>query len=166
MASIPKIIGIIACSVVLGLSVFSATQATGSMRHDPCADRKGGLPNLVMCDENMRQGIETGKGEVHSSATQATGTMRHDPCADRKGGLPNLVMCDEETRQGIETIKGEVLSVEGSNYVVERFDGKEVWLHLDQTTKMSGHIGRGDQIEAKVREVNDQEQVLSIHQTE
>ena len=100
-----------------------------------------------------------------SNATQAG--MKHDPCADRKGGLPNLVMCDEETRQGIETVKGEVLSIEGGNYLIERFDGKEMQLHVDQTTKMSGHIGRGDRIEAKVRELNDQqEHVLSLHRLE
>jgi hypothetical protein len=39
-------------------------------------------------------------------------------------------------------------------------------LHVDQTTKMSGHIGRGDRIEAKVHEVNNQEHVLAIHQIE
>ncbi|HEX4967897.1 MAG TPA: hypothetical protein VFV44_05220 [Nitrospiraceae bacterium] len=83
MISIPKIIGVISCSAVLCLSLSSTTQATESMRHDPCADRKGGLPNLVKCDEKMRQGMETSKGEV--------------------------------------------LRLEGGNYLIERFDGKEVW---------------------------------------
>jgi hypothetical protein len=122
MVSIPEIIGVISCSVVLGLSL--------------------------------------------SNATQATERMRHDPCADRKGGLPNLLMCDEETRQGIETIKGEVLRVEGGNYLIERFDGKEARLHIDETTKMSGHIGRGDRIVAKVHEVNEQKHVLSLRRLE
>jgi len=98
MISILKIIGVISCSAVLCLSLSSTTQATERMGHDPCADRKGGLPNLVKCDENMRQGMETSKGDMHSSAMQATGSMRHDPCADRKGGLPNLVKCDEKIR--------------------------------------------------------------------
>jgi len=98
MISIPKIIGVISCSAVLCLSLSSTTQATERMGHDPCADRKGGLPNLVKCDEKMRQGLETSKGDMHSSASQATGSMRHDPCADRKGGLPNLVKCDEKIR--------------------------------------------------------------------
>jgi hypothetical protein len=34
------------------------------MEPDRCADRKGGQPNLVKCDEETRQGIETIKGEV------------------------------------------------------------------------------------------------------
>jgi len=99
-----------------------------------------------------------------STATQAQ--MKHDPCADRKGGEPNLVACDPETRQGIETIKGEVLRVEGENYVVERFNGKEVTLHIDQTTKITGRIGKGDRIEAKVGEANEQKHVLSVRQIE
>lgn len=92
--------------------------------------------------------------------------MGHNPCAERKGGLPNLLKCDEEMRQGIETVKGQVLRVEGGNDVIERFDGEEMRLYIDQTTKMSGHMSRADRIEAKVREVNDQEHVLSMHQTE
>jgi anti-sigma factor ChrR (cupin superfamily) len=98
MAPIPKIIGVIACSFVLGLSVSSIMQATGNMGHAPCVDRKGGLPILMECNKNMPQGIETGKSEMHSSAMQATGGIRHDPCVDRKGGLPNLVECDEKMR--------------------------------------------------------------------
>ena len=53
MVSIPKIIGIISCSVVLCLSLANATQAAESMKLDPCADRK-----------ETRHGIETIKGEV------------------------------------------------------------------------------------------------------
>ena len=62
MVSIPKIISVISCGVVLSLSLANATQAR--MGPDPCADRKGGLPNLLKCDEEMRQGVETIKGEV------------------------------------------------------------------------------------------------------
>ena len=122
MVSIPKIIGIISCGAVLCLSL--------------------------------------------SNAAQATERMGHNPCADRKGGLPNLVKCDEEMRQGIETVKGEVLRVDGDNYFVERFDGKEVLLHIDQTTKMNSRIAQGDRIEAKVGEANDQLHVLSLNRLE
>lgn len=92
--------------------------------------------------------------------------MGPDPCADRKGGQPNLLKCDEETRQGIETIKGEVLRFKEGTIVVERFDGKEAELHVDQSTKIGSSIGRGDRVEAKVNEVNDEKHVLSIHQIE
>ena len=62
MVSIPKIIGVISCGVVLCLSLSNATQA--EMKHDSCVDRKGESPGLVKCDAETRQGIETVKGEV------------------------------------------------------------------------------------------------------
>jgi hypothetical protein len=120
MASIPKIIGVVSCGVLMCLSL--------------------------------------------SNATQARERMKPDPCAERKGGQPNLVKCDEETRQGIDTIKGEVLRVEGSNYAIQRFNGEEMLLHVDATTQSTGIIGRGDRIEAKVGEVDNQKHVLSIRE--
>ena len=64
MVSIPKTIGVMSCSFVLCLSLSNVTQAANKMEVDPCADRKGGEPNLVKCDEEARQGIHTIKGEV------------------------------------------------------------------------------------------------------
>ena len=61
MVSIPKIIGVISCGVVLSLSLANATQA---FQANPCATRKGGLPNLLLCSEEKQQGIRTIKGEV------------------------------------------------------------------------------------------------------
>ena len=120
MGSIPKIIGVISCSVVLSLSLFNATQATEK--------------------------------------------MKPDPCADRKDGLSNLVKCDDETRQSIDTVTGEVLRIDGNDFLVKRFNGKEVRLHLDANTQMTEIIGLGDRIEARVSDVNERKHVLSIHQ--
>jgi hypothetical protein len=100
------------------------------------------------------------------SSGQAAEKMSPDPCADRKGGQPNLMMCDEETRQGIDTITGEVLRIDGNDFLVQRFNGKEVRLHLDATTQMTEIIGQGDRIEAKVGDVSDKKHVLSIRQLE
>jgi len=101
-----------------------------------------------------------------SNVTQAADRMEVDPCADRKGSEATLVKCNEEARQGIHTIKGEVLRVDGNDYLVERYDGKEVSLRVDSATEKSGTIGRGDRIEAKVREVNEEKRVLSLRQVE
>ena len=90
--------------------------------------------------------------------------MSPGPCADMISGEPNLLKCDADTMKGIDTSKGEVLGVEGSNYLIQRFNGKEVRLHVDQTTKMMGHIGPGDRIEAKVGEVNHQRHVMFVRQ--
>lgn len=102
---------------------------------------------------------------VLSNATQAGEALKPDPCADRKGSLPNLTECDQEIRQGIDTIKGEVLRVEADDYLIQRFDGREVRLHTDAYTQTTGMISRGDRIEAKVQEVDDQKHVLSISKT-
>jgi len=119
MVSIPKIVGVVSCGgVVLCLSLF----------------------NPVLAAERIKS----------------------DPCGDRKGGESNLMKCDKETRQGIETIKGEVLRFEGNNVLVQRFDGKEVTLHIDATTQMSGYLGRGERIEAKVSNMDDQKHAMSI----
>jgi hypothetical protein len=107
-----------------------------------------------------------------SNASQALEGVGPDPCADRKGGQPNLLPCSEETRQGIETIKGEVLRVDGDNFIVQRFDGKEVALRIEPTTSQNVAIQPGARIEAKVNSVQDvndvssQRRVLSIRQLE
>jgi hypothetical protein len=77
-------------------------------------------------------------------------------CADRNGGS-NLAKCD--TPQAIDTVNGYVLRVEFDNVVVQRSDGKEVRLHIDENTEMIGYVGPGEHIEAKV---NDQSHALSI----
>ena len=64
MVSIPKLVGVMSCGFVLCLSLSNATQAADRMTPDPCADRKGGQPGLVMCNEEILQGIDTIKGEL------------------------------------------------------------------------------------------------------
>ena len=60
---------------------------------------------------------------------------------------------------GTHTIKGEVLHVEPSSYFVKQYDGYQVRVHIDETTQMTGRIGPGEHIEAKV---NDARHALSI----
>ena len=54
----------------------------------------------------------------------------------------------------ILAIKGEVLRIEGDVYVVKEEEGKEVRLHTDQTTKMTGDVNQGDRIEGQINEEN------------
>ena len=103
MVSIPRIIGVMSCSLMLCLSLSNVTQAADKHR---------------------------------------------------------------ETQQGVYTIKGEVLRVDGDDVLVRVYGGKEVSLRVDSATETDGGIGRGDQIEAKVREVNDKTTVLSLRQVE
>ena len=63
--------------------------------------------------------------------------------------------------QGPHTIRGEVWSVEPSSYFVKQYDGKQVRVHVDDTTQVIGRIGQGEHIEAKVTREN---HALSIRQ--
>ncbi len=60
---------------------------------------------------------------------------------------------------GIHTIKGEVFRVEPSSYFVKQYDGSEVRVHIDDSTHMTGRIGQGEHIEARV---NGEDHALSI----
>jgi hypothetical protein len=57
------------------------------------------------------------------------------------------------TAPGPQTIKGDLLKIEGESYVVHDLKGKEVRLHVDQTTKLEGGAFKtGDKVEAQVNE--------------
>ena len=94
--------------------------------------------------------------------TQATDNMRPNECSALTGGHCDLAKCEENKKLGIDTVKGEVLHIEKSTYVVQRFYGKEMQLNTDASTQVTGPIGLGDSIEAKVLEENAMKHVLSI----
>ena len=64
MVSIPKINGVMSCGFILCLTLSNAPQAAENTGSDTCSDRKDGKSNLVKCDENTRQGIDTVNGYV------------------------------------------------------------------------------------------------------
>jgi hypothetical protein len=54
---------------------------------------------------------------------------------------------------GPQTVTGDLLKIEGESYVVHDLKGKEVRLHVDQTTKLEGGAFKtGDKVEAQVTE--------------
>ena len=59
MISIPKILSISLCSLILSLNLSPLTPAAESTGQDSCADRNG-LPNLLKCDEETRMQIVKG----------------------------------------------------------------------------------------------------------
>jgi hypothetical protein len=79
-------------------------------------------------------------------------------------GLFMTAMADEVGGARVEgkTIEGQLLQIEYDIYVVKAKDGKEVRLHTDKTTQMGGQLRKGDQIEAKVTERNQENHALSI----
>ncbi len=64
MNFIPKIVGGMTSNFVLCLSLSDATQAAEKIHPNECAEMKGGYRDLVRCEEDRRQGIDTVKGEV------------------------------------------------------------------------------------------------------
>jgi hypothetical protein len=73
--------------------------------------------------------------------------------SERKGS-PGLFKQDPDTRKGIHTMEGEVLGLEGDHYVIKRSDGKQVNLHIDDTTKMTKTFAPGEWVKAKVTQAN------------
>jgi translation initiation factor IF-1 len=93
--------------------------------------------------------------------------LKADQSDRRQGGQEagEKQMNDMEGSQskGGKTIKGEVLGFEGENIVVKGKDGKEVRLHVDETTQKERNINiePGDRIEAKVTNQNHALSILS-----
>ena len=126
MVSIPKVVGLMSCGVLLCLGLSNAAQA----EHAPS-------PSDVMKTDRVddRQGFQADDDKQKNEKMEGS------------------------SAQGSKTIKGELFRVEGGNYFVKIKDGKEVRLHTDKTTQVTGEIKKGDRIEANV---NDQHHALSI----
>ena len=99
-------------------------------------------------------------------APSPSDVMKTDAVSDRQGFQSDddkqKTVKDEKGSThavGSKTVKGELVRVKDGNYFVKLKGGKEVRLHTDKTTKMSGEIKKGDHIEAKV---NDKNHALSI----
>jgi len=93
-------------------------------------------------------------------AASAADEMKAGQSISSKAGLPAYLVKSEEGKQkDVRAIRGEVLRIEHENYFVKQYDGKEVRLHIDEMTQMTGNIGQGERIEAKV---DDQNHALSI----
>ena len=123
MVSIRNIVvGVMSCSFVLCLGL-SDLQAAKKMSLDPCANRKGGEPNLVKCDEETRQGIETIKGEVLRIDTNTYLVQRFD-------GKEVSLHADPDTKMRERISLGDRIEAK----VRELYDGKHV-LSLRQLEK-------------------------------
>jgi uncharacterized membrane protein YcgQ (UPF0703/DUF1980 family) len=128
MKSIPKVVGVLSCGLLLCLGLSNAAEAEHApapsdlMKTDSVTDRQG-----FQSDDDKQKNVNNEKERTRAA--------------------------------GAKTIKGELSRVEDGNYFVKVKDGKEVRVHTDKTTQMTGEIKKGDHIEAKV---NDQNHALSI----
>lgn len=98
------------------------------------------------------------------NATQAinnlTQELEQQEADERADSVSGAVKQEEETPTDVTTVQGEVLRIKRDTYLVRKYTGDIVHLHLDDNTQLTGTVRQGDRIEAKV---NDQRQVLLIH---
>ncbi len=117
---------------------------------------------VLSCGFLLCLGLSKAAQAEHSPS--ASDVMKTDSQSDRQGFQSDD---DKQTKgkmgssrgKGAKTIQGELVRVEDGNYFVKAKGGKEVRLHTDKTTQMTGEIRKGDRIEAKM---NDQNHALSI----
>ena len=117
--------------------------------------------NLISCAFLLGLGLSSAALAIENSLE--TDETRAQQNSERKGSQPGLFKQDADTRRGVHTIKGEVLRLEGDQYVVKRSDGRQVSLHIDETTQMTRTFVPGEWIEAKVIQYNDGHYALSIN---
>ena len=121
----------------------------------------------VSCAFVLCLGLSNVTGAAEAEFGLSTGVEDTQSCTDKNVEREVGVMkCREILREarGTDTIEGKVLRVEGDNYLIKRFDGREVRLRTDANTQRTGPIRQGDRIEALVNEKN-HEQVLYIRPT-
>src|SRR5437868_3752425 len=97
--------------------------------------------SLLSCPLLLGLGLSNAALAIENSlATDDTNAPRH---SEREGSRP-LVKKDAHTLIGVQTMKGEVLRMEGNQYVVKRSDGKQVALHVDDTTQVTRTFTPGE----------------------
>ena len=132
MVSIPKLVGILLCGLLLCVGLPNAAQA----EHSPSSS------DVMKTDSQSDSGLGY---QSDDDRPKNVGDKK-----DKKGSARV-----EDTK----TITGELVRVKAGNYFIKEKSGKEVRVHTDKTTQMIGDIKKGDRIEAKM---NDQNHALSI----
>lgn len=119
------------------------------------------VAGILSCSFLLCLGLSNAARSEH--APSPSDVMKTDSVTDRQG-----YQSDDDKQKNVDSnkdgsgskmVKGELIRVENANYFVKMQNGKEVRLHTDKTTEMTGTVKKGDRIEAKV---NDQHHALSI----
>ena len=141
-----------------------AGKGNGESTGEPSGSSEGQPSETVSSSDSS-----SGEGSSGSSSNRrGSGNASDDMKADQAGESQDEHLGDKQVDKGMKegesqyakAIKGEVVRIEGDHYYVKGQDGKEVRLHIDQTTKMTDKkLDQGELIEATV---NEQNHVLSI----
>ena len=136
MASIPKIVGVLLCGLMLCVGLPNAAQA----EHSPSSS------------DVMKTDSQSDSGLGYQSDDD-----RQKNVDDKKGSARV-----EDTK----TITGELVRVKAGNYFIKEKSGKEVRVHTDKTTQMIGEIKKGDRIEAKMNDQNHALSIRSVRKSD
>jgi hypothetical protein len=124
MVSIPKLVGVLLCGLLLCVGLPNAAQAEHSpsssdvMKTDSQSDSGLGFQS----DDDKQKNVDDKKGSTRV--------------------------------EDAKTIMGELVRVKAGNYFIKVKGGKEVRVHTDKKTQMIGEIKKGDRIEAKMNDQN------------
>jgi len=138
MVSIPKIVGVLLCGLLLCLGLSNAAQA----KHSPSSS------DVMKTDSQSDSGLGFQSDDD-----------RQKNVDDKKGS--NRVRVEDAKK-----ITGELFRIKDGNYFVKVKGGKEVRLHTDKTTQMIGKIMKSDRIEAMVNDQNHALSIRSIRKTD
>jgi hypothetical protein len=111
---------------------------------------------LVSCSFVLCLGLPNGAQAINNLAEELK-ELKSTQNADGQAGLAER---DEKTTKGLQTIYGEALLIKHNKYLVRKYDGDVVRLHLDNNMQLSGSLTQGDRIVAKV---DDDGHALMIH---
>lgn len=136
MVSIPKLVAVLSCGLLLGLGLSTAAQA----EHSPSAS------DVMKTDSQSDSGL----GFQSDDDKQMN--------VDDQKGSPRV--------KDAKTITGELVRVKDGNYFVKVKGGKEVRVHTDKTTRMVGEIQKSDRIEATVNAQNHALSIRSVPKTD
>jgi hypothetical protein len=148
---------------------------TSAMQTELISDR---LSNMSHIDVDTERGVVNLNGVVETEGQRARaarlahhveGVVRVNNNLQIQVKEPNpahaqdkkVSQPDRTKSQEVNILQGDVLRVEHNNIIIQPSNGREVRVHFDENTEMTGYIGPGEHIEAKV---NEQRHALSVRQ--
>ena len=93
-----------------------------------------GVPNATLAISNLAEDLE--QQVANERADSLSGALL------KEGERP--------PPEGVHTVQGEVLRIEGDNYLVRKYTGDVLHLHLDDNSQVIGSVQPGDRIVAMV----------------
>jgi exosome complex RNA-binding protein Csl4 len=151
------VIGLTMCAAILNLGMGLPTYAA----NEPATAGPQSIKGDILKIEGEHYTVQDMSGHdvrVHvDKTTKMDGLMKTGDNVEvqvtDKGhafSMTHTHLADKSMPLGPKTVQGDVLKIDGAFYVVHDRSGKEVRIHVDETTTMDGLIKAGDNVEAQV----------------